>query len=139
VTRRESDAETTRALNRIVSALKAERQARGLTLGDVADAIGSSVPQLSTMERGGISEGRPLNPLASFLIRWASALDLELTLIPAPDRPPATRSPRRPRDKLSPTDRDRIRDARGLVRAVDLATIYRVSRQAIYGVWKDRP
>lgn len=62
-------------LSATVSALKASREAQGLTLADVSAASGMSVPALSSLETG-----RNDNPTLRTLQRYASAIGRRLVI-----------------------------------------------------------
>jgi transcriptional regulator with XRE-family HTH domain len=72
----------------IGKAVRAAREARGLTLRHVAKAVGMSAPQLSSLE-----SGKPGNPGWATVVRLARALGMSLDeaagLMPAKPLPPS--------------------------------------------------
>ena len=62
-------------LSATIAALKASREAQGLTLADVSAASGMSVPALSSLETG-----RNDNPTLRTLQRYASAIGRRLVI-----------------------------------------------------------
>jgi hypothetical protein len=73
-------------LSEAVGALKAAREAEGLTLAQVSEATGMSVPALSSLENG-----RADNPTLRTLQRYAKALGRRLVVGLVAESPAAAR------------------------------------------------
>lgn len=63
------------AILRLAARFKAEREARGLTLAQVAERMGIDAPALSRLETG-----KMLNPTLATLHEWAEALGRKLEM-----------------------------------------------------------
>lgn len=84
-------------LSATVSALKASREAQGMTLADVSAASGMSVPALSSLETG-----RNDNPTLRTLQRYASAIGRRLVIGVIEESAPGADIPSKSRASAGP-------------------------------------
>jgi len=97
-------------------AVRAAREARGLTLRQVAKAVGMSVPQLSSLE-----SGRPSNPGWTTVVRLARALDMSLDEVAGSksEKPVEPSTPRAVRLAIERARKDAENSAKTLADLID--------------------
>jgi hypothetical protein len=138
------DAETTRAIRTLLTALRAERIRREMTIGQVSSQLETADSRLSALERGIGNRGQPANVTLAFVVRWARLFGWDIGLVVNPTRTTMAAArkvgvqPRR-KAKLGKKTELAIQAAEGKATAKELAKKYRVSQQVVIAAWKRKP